>query len=252
MKQIGFVSIILLLFGGMRLPLEIHLEKLQQKAGFHSASLDLPLRQQLGQLSFVAALSGFRSLVAALLWIDAHEAWQRIEWGRMAGLLQTVTTLQPKSVLYWDMSAWHMAWNAAIAAMENKKQPSEILRRREQRKYWELGKKFYEDGLRNNPDSSELWARYGDLMRQQFEDHSAAAEAYDKAADRPNARPYLHRMAAYELTKVPNHEREAYDRLKALYDKGGSERQPSVISLLKHLEEKLGIPIDQRIKEKTP
>jgi hypothetical protein len=249
MKRAVIAILLLLLFGAARLPYEIHLQKIQRQEGFNSASLTLPLRQQLGQMSFVAALSGFRSLVAAVLYIEAYEAWQKIEWGRMAGLLQTVTILQPKSVLYWDMAGWHMAWNAAVAAMNNKSQPSEVLRRREQREYWELGKKFYEDGLRNNPDSSELWARYGDLLRQQFEDHPAAVKAYDTAATKPNARPFLRRIATYELAQVPGRERETYDRLKALYDEGGTERQPTLIRLLKQFEEKLGIPADQRIKE---
>lgn len=249
MRRAAIAIVLLLLFGAARLPCEIHLQKLQQQEGFNSASLNLPLRQQLGQMSFVAALSGFRSLVAAVLYIEAYEAWEKLEWGRMAGLLQTVTTLQPKSVLYWDMAGWHMAWNASRAALENKAQSSEILREREERKYFALGKKFYEDGLRNNPDSSELWARYGDLLRQKYEDHEAAAKAYDASASKPDARPFLRRMAAYELAKVPGKEREAYDRVKALYDEGPKERTPGLVHTLEQLEEKLGIPADQRIKE---
>jgi hypothetical protein len=249
MKPAIIAVALLLLFGAARLPFEIHLEKLQQKAGFHSVSLNLPLRQQLGQLSFVAALSGFRSLVAAVLWIDAHDAWQNVEWGRMAGLFQTVTTLQPKSILYWDMSAWHMGWNASIAALENKAQPSRILRERDQRKYWELGRKFYEDGLRNNPDSATLWRMLGTLERDKFEDHEAAMKAFETAATKPNAPSFMRRFAAYEMASVPGREREAYDRLKALYSEGADERKGTLVRILKQLEEKLGIPADQRIKE---
>ncbi len=249
MKRAVIAVVLLLLFGAARLPYEIHLQKLQHQAGFNSTSLDLPLRQQLGQMSFVAALSGFRSLVAAILYIDAYDTWQKLEWGRLAGLLQTVTTLQPKSIVYWDMAAWHMAWNASIAALENKAQPSKILREREQRKYWELGKKFYEDGLRNNPDSAELWKNLAVLERDKFEDHAAAAKAFETSSTKPNAYPYVRRFAVYELAKIPGREHEAYDRLKALYAEGRSERSPTLIHLLKQLEEKLGIPADQRIKE---
>ena len=30
-------------------------------------------------------------------------------------LFREATTLQPRSVLFWDMAAWHMAWNASAA-----------------------------------------------------------------------------------------------------------------------------------------
>ncbi len=251
MKRAALGIALLLLFGAARLPLETHLTQLQRAAGFHTTNLDLPLRAQVGQMGFVAALSGFRSLVAAYLWIEAHNAWQKVEWGRMAGLFGTVTTLQPKSHLYWDMAAWHMAWNASIYALEDKSQPSEVLRRRAARQYWELGKKFYEDGLRSNPDNADLWEKLAILERDKFEDHAAAARAFSIAATKPGARAYVPRMAAYELAKVPGQERAAYQQLRAIYDQGPGQRLPRVITDLKKLEEKLGIPAEQRIKETT-
>ncbi len=249
MKRAALAILLLLLFGAARLPLELHLAAAQRAAGFRTTSLDLPLRDQIGQMSFVAALSGFRSLVAALLWIESHNAWADLEWGRMAGLFQNVTTLQPRSILYWDLAAWHMAWNASIAALENKDQPSKILRERAQRQYWELGKKFYEDGLKANPDSAELWEKLAILQRDKFEDHAAAAQAFLTAADKPDAHGYVRRMAGYELAKVPGRETDAHAILRAAYDRG--DRQPTLLRVLRELEEKLGVPTDQRIKQ-TP
>lgn len=246
MKRAAIALGLVLIFGAARLPLEVHLTKLQREAGFRTVSLDLPLREQVGQMGFVAALSGFRSLVAAVLWIEAHNAWQDLEWGRMAGIFQTVTSLQPRSILYWDLSAWHMAWNASVAALENPEQPSRILRERAQRQYWELGRKFYEDGLRANPDSADLWEKLAILERDKFEDHAASARAFLTAAEKPGARPYFSRMAGYELAKVSGREREAYDVLKAAYDRG--DRQATLLRVLRELEEKLGVPADQRIK----
>jgi hypothetical protein len=251
MKRISIAIVLLLIFGAARLPLEIKLQREQRAAGFNSVPT-LSLRQQITQNGFIAALSGFRSLVAAVLWIEAQTAWENVEWGRMAGIFQTVTSLQPKSIVYWDMSAWHMAWNAAVAALEDKKkQPSEILRQHEERHYWELGRKFYEDGIRNNPDSAALWAGLGRLESQKFEDHEAAAKAFTTAATKPNALPYLRRLGAYELAHVPGREKEAYAKLKSLYDEGEKERLPSLVANIKRLEEKLGIPTPQRIKEEN-
>ncbi|MGH8048234.1 MAG: hypothetical protein ACREKL_13410 [Chthoniobacterales bacterium] len=249
MKRVSIAIALLLLFGAARLPMEIHLQKEQQAAGFNSVS-PRTLRQKVGQQGFIAALSGFRSLVAAVLWLEAQDAWEKIEWGRMDGIFQTVTTLQPKSPLYWDMSAWHMAWNAAHAALEDeKKQPSKILRERDERHYWERGRQYYEEGMRNNPDSALLAGNLGVLERDKFEDHAAAAKAFDIAASKEVTRPYWKRAAAYEIAKIPGREREAYDRLKSYYDQSEKERLPAVIATIKRLEEKLGIPADQRIKE---
>jgi len=194
---------LLLAFGALRVPIETHLDALHRSEGFRTARLDLDLRSKVSQMAFVAALGGFRSFVAAVLWIEAHIAWERTEWGRMAALFDTVTTLQPKSDHYWDQSSWHMAWNASAAARNDESEPSEFLRRRAERQYFELGRKFLEDGLRNNPRSAYLWERLGVLLRDKFEEHCAAFEAFDRAAQLPDARAYLPRMAAYELARCP-------------------------------------------------
>jgi len=240
------VAAALLVFGLARLPLERSLESTQRAAFFRADSLNLDLRDQLGQLSYAAALSGFRSLVAAFLWIEAHTAWEQTAWGKMAGLFRTVTTLQPRSPVYWDLSSWHMAWNAAIAARENPKEPSEFLRRRAEREYQQLGKEFLEQGIANNPDRYLLHERLGILLRDKFSDHQGAADAFGKAASMKEAPPYVKRLAVYELAAVEGREREAYEALRRIYDLGEDERKPRVLTLLHELEEKLGIPAAQR------
>jgi len=236
----------LVVFGLARLPLERSLETAQQSAYLRAESLDLGLRDQLGQLSYAAALSGFRSLVAAFLWIEAHTAWEQTAWGRMAGLFRTVTSLQPRSLVYWDLSSWHMAWNAAIAAYQNPKEPSEFLRRRAEREYQLLGKEFLEQGIANNPDRYILQERLGVLLRDKFSDHAGAAEAFGKAAAMEGAPPYVKRLAVYELAAVEGKEQEAYEKLCEIHDLGPEERKPRVLTLLHELEQKLGIPENRR------
>jgi hypothetical protein len=51
----------LLLFGAIRLPIEVRLNEEYRAAFFHGAKLNLSLRQQIGQLGFLAALGGFRA-----------------------------------------------------------------------------------------------------------------------------------------------------------------------------------------------
>ena len=208
--------LLVIVAGALLVPWQKELQATARKAGFHSVPLGIDLREQIEQSGFLAALSGFRSPVAALLWIEAHGAWERTEWGRMAALFNTVTTLQPHSLLYWDIAAWHMAWNASIAAFQDKRQPSEVLRERSRRQYVQLGKDFLERGIRNNPDSYLLQERLGILLRDKAEDHAGASAAFAKASALPGAPAYVARFAAYEAAKVPGMEQEAYDRLRSL------------------------------------
>lgn len=239
--------LLLIVAGAVLLPWQRELQSVAKNAGFHSVPLGLDLREQIGQSGFLAALSGFRAPVAALLWIEAHGAWEKTEWGRMAALFNTVTTLQPHSLLYWDIAAWHMAWNASVAALQDKRQQSEVLRERARRQYIRLGQDFLERGIRNNPDSYLLQERLGILLRDKVEDHAAASAAFAKAASLPGAPAYVARFAAYEAAKVPGMEHEAYDRLRALYDQGEEMRLPALLSQLRELEAKLDIPKDRRI-----
>jgi hypothetical protein len=237
----------LLVFGAARLPFEKSLEAAHREAGLRSAALNIELREQIGQLAYAAALSGFRSLVAAFLWIEAHTAWEQTAWGRMAGLFQSVTGLQPRSLVYWDLASWHMAWNASIAARDNPKEPSEFLRRRAEREYHEIGRDFLQRGIDNNPDSYLLRERMGIMLRDKFSDHCGAADAFAAAAERPDAPPYVKRLAAYELSQCEGREREAYERLRAIYMLGENERLPRVITLINELEAKLDIPPSDRL-----
>ena len=244
--------VMLTLVGVILLPWEIQLQKSGREAGFRTVALDLSLREQIGQSGFLAALSGFRSPVAAFLWIKSHIAWENTEWGRMAALFETVTTLQPHTRLYWDIAAWHMAWNASMAAEQDKNQQSEILKQRASSQYIDLGRSILERGIRNNPKDYYLYERLGILLRDRRKDHAGAASAFAQAASFDDAPAYVKRFAAYELAQVPGREREAYDRLKALYLEGEKQRLPTLLKLLGQMEEKLQIPLGERVKPIQP
>jgi uncharacterized protein HemY len=149
------------------------------------------------------------------------------------------------------MAAWHMAWNASVAALQNEKQPSEALRVRAQRAYIQLGKNFLERGILNNPDRPELHVQLGVLLRDKLEDHCAAAEEFLKAAKFPDAPLYAARFAGYEMAKCPGREREAYDYLRRLYQAGEKQRLPTLINLLRKMENDLDIPQADRVSSEA-
>jgi hypothetical protein len=223
---------------------------LHRQEHFRGVQFNLDLREKLGQVGFIAALSGFRAIVADALFVQAHMAWERTQWGRMLLLFQHVTTLQPRVILFWDMAAWHMAWNAATAAMNDRTQPRLALRVKAQREYFALGKDFLERGIKNNPDRFELFEALARLYKEKYKDHERAAEFYALAATFPDAPSYMRRFSAYELSYCEGRKREAYERLRQLYEEGLKERLPTLINRLKSLENRLGIPQDQRIRDK--
>lgn len=243
----GIVLAILLGFGALRLPMEHRLSAEHRALHFQSVEFNLNLREQIGQLGFVAALSGFRSLVADVLFIQAHVAWERTEWGRVLLLFRQATTLQPRSVLFWDMAAWHMAWNASAAALRDEGVPRQALRIKAQRQYFDIGKDFLERGIRNNPEKPQLYESLARLYKDKYNDHLRASEMWAQAAQLPEAHSYARRFAAYELSYCEGREREAYEQLRRLYDVGPQERLPTLIARLKFLEDKLQIPSEQRI-----
>jgi hypothetical protein len=246
------VVVILVALGALKLPVERDLAALHRQQHFRGVEFNLDLREKLGQLGFIAALSGFRAIVADALFIQAHVAWERTEWGRVLLLFRHVTTLQPRATLFWDMAAWHMAWNASVAALNDKTQPRLALRVKAQREYFALGKDFLERGIKNNPDRPQLCGALARLYKEKYKDHERASEFFAKAAVLPGAPSYDKRFSAYELSYCEGREREAYDRLRRLYDEGKKERLPTLITRLKILENKLEIPQDQRIPDADP
>ena len=247
MTRIAGAVVALLIFGAVRWPIEHALSENHRALRLRTVDFDLGLREQVGQLGFVAALSGFRSLVADAVFIQAHVAWERTEWGRVLFLFRQVTTLQPRAILFWEMAGWHMAWNASTAAMNDPAQPRQALRVRAAREYFDLGKDFLERGIKNNPERPELYEALARLYRDKYVDHEHAAEYFAKAAALPEAHAYVKRFAAYELAQAPGRERDAYRQLRALYDSGEQERLPTLLRHLKELEMKLDIPARERI-----
>jgi hypothetical protein len=214
---------------------------------FHGAKFDLALRQRVGQMAFVAALSGFRMLVAEALFLHAHALWERVDWVGMKVDFDAVTALEPRCILFWDQAAWQMAFNAGLAVYQDPKQPREAVRARAQLSYWKQAEEYLRNGIANNPDVPTLYDRLGFLYHEKFKDHCKSSELYAQCAKVKGAPVYARRFAAYELAQCPGQEREAYEQLLALYNEGESERLPTLLKWLGTLQEKLNVPAAQKI-----
>jgi len=240
MKPLLVLALIFAAFVPLKLNMEAACDRIAP------ATLSIGLREQIGQSAFIAVLGGFRSVIADLLFIDAYSAWERTDWTYLLLRLRQATELQPRAILFWEMAGWHMAWNAGTAALEDDSK-SPAARRRLQHDYLELGRDFLVRGIAHNPEKPELYEALARLYRDKFHDHARAAENFEKGSRLPGHHSYDERFSAYELAECEGREREAYDRLRALYQRGEKERLPRLINQLRAMEQRLKIPANERI-----
>ncbi len=251
MKKYLLVVTLLLATGVARLPWEQRLDGQLTSAGLLLPPPGDTLREQMGQSATLAALGGLRSLVSIYVTLHAHEAWQLNDWETVERDYRIVTTLEPGDIDHWIRGAWHL-WANAAASVEMDESIPVALREKMEQEYIDKGIDFLRQGIRNNPGAAKPWVELGFVLRSKKEDYCAAAEAYREALKRKGAPQFVIRFVGYNLARCPGHEREAYDYLRKLYDEGEKHRLPSVIVFLKELEEKLDIPLVQRIPDPLP
>jgi hypothetical protein len=248
MKRRPIIAVLMLLvFGVARLPFENQLAAELKAAHFQGARLDLEMREQIGQMGFLAALSGFRAIIADFFNLLAYSEWEKVKWGAMKLDYDIATSLQPRCELFWQTAGWQMAYNGSNAAFSDRNEPREALRLKAQREYFKLGEDYFLRGIANNPEKPSLYNDLGMIYRDKLKEHCKAAEVWKKCAPLPGALAYCERFSAYELAQCPGHEREAYEKLVALYKRGEKEHLPSLLKWINTLQDKLNIPADQRI-----
>jgi hypothetical protein len=243
--MLGVIGVVFLM-GWVRSGFEATLHQRAREAGFHLADVRLDLRERLGQAGFIGALSGFRALVADVIWLEAWTAWSRMEWVRLKVQLEAVTRLQPRCVMFWTSSAWHMTHNAAGAMLLDERM-SEGARKRAEREYQRFGEAFLRRGLGYNSESPELWTALADLYANKYREPEQAAALYLEASRRPGAFRFVERFAYFQLAKVRGREREAYENLRRLYLADDDNRKPTLLRELGRLERELNIPEPDRL-----
>lgn len=246
------VIALLLVTGLVRVPWEKQISTHLTAAGLLLPPPGESLREQMGQSATLAALGGLRSLVSIYIALHAHEAWQMTDWETVERDYIMITTIEPRDIDNWIRGGWHL-WANASASIEKNESIPEELRKKIQHEYIDKGINFLQQGISNNPDSYKPWMELAFVLREKKGDYCGAAEAYQEALKRTGAPRMTLRFVGYMLARCPGREQEAYTYLRKLYDEGNEHRRkPSVITTLKMLEEKLNIPLIQRIPDPSP
>ncbi|MEM6884533.1 MAG: hypothetical protein AAF571_05825 [Verrucomicrobiota bacterium] len=208
MKPVGLVILVLLIWGGVKLPWERRIGDERSDIVYGSEiPMSFELRETLGQELSFAALGGFRALAANYLWIKVTQAWEDQVWTRVRARADMAVTLQPRTLFFWENGAWHMAWNASVSVVKYAEEDkSEERKQFESRKWIDAGIDMLERGIRANPEKYGLYLRMAELYWQRLEDYEMSAKYYRMALERPGAPTYTDRFIGYALEKAGKYE----------------------------------------------
>lgn len=255
------ILVAILLFGAglVLLPVEHSVRAQRTHLKYENTHVTFEMREAIGQNLAIALLAGLRGVVADFLWIQSHTFWEKREWLRQYRNIEVVVTLQPQSVMFWDLGQWHMAWNIGYGARSDPKNRTQAEGIKREREWHEKARVFLERGIENIPNRYDLyflmgWLYYGKLSKDCDEPpcraaFCKAAEYFGKASSFPDAPQFVTRIYPRALEQCGDLT-AAYEQWKVLWfqDHTKVEQAWNIIEReIKRLEDQLKIPNDKRV-----
>jgi len=157
--------------------------------------VDVPLNQFFG----AALMTGFRGIVADLMWLECDHLWHGGEWHKLLPYYYFITRLQPKFVTVWVIGGWHMAYNVSHRVAHDPTLPKSE-RELEAARWVERGMAFLKEGLLHNADRFELYFELGWNYFHKLKDYREAV-AYLEQAVRFEHPPIVERVLAHAYEK---------------------------------------------------
>ncbi|MDP8262126.1 MAG: hypothetical protein P9M13_02335 [Candidatus Ancaeobacter aquaticus] len=198
----------------------------------------------LGGFLSAALVSGFRGVVADLLWLKCDHYWHTSQWYKLVPMYYLITRLQPQFIQPWVIGGWHMAYNVShkvahegeednksdLHAHDNcgegcshetslrlktipheplvKKCPSESDKEHERQKWVDRGILFLKDGLQYNDKTYELYFELGWLYYYKVKDYKESLYYFKNAVGYKHPL-WVDRMLAHAYEKCGDY-RGAY------------------------------------------
>jgi len=251
-QRVVWILVVICAWAPFKVMWEENIEHEQNQLRYHGVVMTRTLRDQLSQGLTIGVLAGLRSVVADFVWIDVTIAWERYEWFKMDSLVNLCTSLQPRSVTFWDYGGWQIAWNVATAVEWDVREHNPLRRLHDSRFWIYRGLDIFKRGIENNPESYQLWERTGQLYQQRLKDYKTAAYYYQRASELPGA-VYLERFSAYMYQDAKDYP-AAYEAWKALWFRltpaQREEKQhwkEKIESNIRSLEKQLNVPPEKRV-----
>lgn len=142
----------------------------------------LPFEYTLG------AVSGFRQVIAGLLWVRSDSFFHSGNYDAILPLIRLITWLDPNWLDPYATGAWHLTYNFTDTDQ------------RSDRRYLPAGVALLNEGIANNPDVYDMYKEKGWLYFDKIKDYEKSAEAYEQGMKHnPDITQVGHALAhAYE------------------------------------------------------
>lgn len=142
----------------------------------------LPFEYTLG------AISGFRQIIAGLLWVRSDSMFHSGNYDGILPLIRLITWLDPNWLDPYATGAWHLTYNFTDTDQ------------RSDRRYLPPGVALLNEGIANNSEIYDMYKEKGWLYFDKFKDYGRSAEAYaDGLKHNPDITQVGHGLAhAYE------------------------------------------------------
>jgi hypothetical protein len=244
---------VLVIAGLLRLPAEHGLARDFRGSGLLPEPLELDLKEQIGQNGTAIALAGLQTLVATFTNLQATEHYSRYAWDdprmekawrKVEDSMNTTVRLAPRGTYYWDMGAYHTAYNAS-SWVRNESGLPPLRAKAEALRWVEKGRDFHRRGIARNPDNWELPYRLGQLLSSPFHfpDDEAAAAAFRQALAVEGAPPSLRRRLLFAEARSGKDPAGKLAEVRALLREPGN-RVPTLLCLAYTLEYQMNEPED--------
>jgi tetratricopeptide (TPR) repeat protein len=119
----------------------------------------------------LAAVSGFRQVIAGLLWVRADSFFHSGNYDAILPLLRLITWLDPNWLDVYSTGAWHLMYNFTDTDQ------------RSDRRYLPVGIALLNEGIEANSTVFDLYKEKGWNLFDKIKDYDESVKAYQQARD---------------------------------------------------------------------
>jgi TPR repeat protein len=152
------------------------------------------------------ALSGFREMIAGILWVRADTFFDSGNYDAILPIIRLVTWLDPNQIDVYATGMWHIGYNFTDEQS------------RSDRRYIPSALALGKEGAANNPNTYEMFFETGWMYYHKVDDdYSQAAKWFGLANEKPDILPARRNLLATAMIRNGDVE-GALDRYYKLYD----------------------------------
>jgi len=243
------VLAVLTFFGWVRMPFEQRLSQQLTEAQLLSPSFDRESRASLSQKGFVASFGSLRPMLAAFTALSTTNYHGKSDWEGLEKAIDTTVLLDPYNAYYWDLGAWHLAYNASTSSLENDAL-APLHAKQLFEDYISKGDQLYVRGIAANPDDVQLRLERARLWSSshKIEDYPRVAKILEKTlSECPLSLSQRQRIRAdlfYTLLRISERANEAYALGRELYEESSENHFPSLLNGLCALQMHPRVKVD--------